>query len=217
MEEWKDGRTGIGRQKKVFMIQGRYPVIRGILRRRGWVEKKIPHLTAAPTIHPPKGFDSFGSGDNDLPEDCDEDDDESQQPDPEDIDDIHDLMSRMVRNEVPYFIWTTRRDMIDCRFLCKEQMINHYARAGSFTTKVGLCLNLRNLPWFDEANADSFFPRCYRLGAEDEKQAFMGRMMPSSPTPAPHSLRLGNHPCLRNSLLCLVIVWVTLTLPDFLP
>ncbi|XP_027719741.1 tubulin monoglycylase TTLL3-like isoform X2 [Vombatus ursinus] len=165
------------KQKKVFMIQGRYPVIRGILRRRGWVEKKIPHLTAAPTIHPPKGFDSFGSGDNDLPEDCDEedeeDDDESQQPDPEDIDDIHDLMSRMVRNEVPYFIWTTRRDMIDCRFLCKEQMINHYARAGSFTTKVGLCLNLRNLPWFDEANADSFFPRCYRLGAEDEKQAFM--------------------------------------------
>ncbi|XP_020836637.1 tubulin monoglycylase TTLL3 isoform X2 [Phascolarctos cinereus] len=164
-------------KKKVFMIQGRYPVIRGILRRRGWVEKKIPRLTAAPTIHPPKGFDSFGSGDNDIPEDCDEedeeDDDESQQPDPDDTDGTHDLMSRMVRNELPYFIWTTRRDVIDCRFLCKEQIINHYARAGSFTTKVGLCLNLRNLPWFDEASADSFFPRCYRLGAEDEKQAFM--------------------------------------------
>ncbi|XP_068940092.1 tubulin monoglycylase TTLL3 [Petaurus breviceps papuanus] len=165
------------KQKKVFMIQGRYPVIRGILRRRGWVEKKIPHLTTAPPIPPPRDFESFGSGDNDIPEDCDEedeeDDDESLLPDPEDIDDTHDLMSRMVRNEVPYFIWTTRRDVIDCRFLCKEQMINHYARAGSFTTKVGLCLNLRNLPWFDEANADSFFPRCYRLGAEDEKQAFM--------------------------------------------
>ncbi|XP_036595137.1 tubulin monoglycylase TTLL3-like [Trichosurus vulpecula] len=165
------------KQKKVFMIQGRYPVIRGILRRRGWVEKKIPHLTTAPTLPPPRDFDSFGSGDNDILEDCDEededDDDESQQPDLEDIDGTHDLMSRMVRNEVPYFIWTTRRDVIDCRFLCKEQMINHYARAGSFTTKVGLCLNLRNLPWFDEANADSFFPRCYRLGAEDERQAFM--------------------------------------------
>ncbi|XP_074140075.1 tubulin monoglycylase TTLL3 isoform X3 [Sminthopsis crassicaudata] len=163
------------KQKKVFMIQGRYPVIRGILRRKGWVEKKIPHVTTPPALPPPKELDSLGSTD-DIPEECDEEeeeDDESQQPDLEDMDGTHDLMSRMVRNEVPYFIWTTRRDVIDCRFLCKEQMINHYARAGSFTTKVGLCLSLRNLPWFDEANADSFFPRCYRLGAEDEKQAFM--------------------------------------------
>ncbi|XP_056660578.1 tubulin monoglycylase TTLL3 isoform X4 [Monodelphis domestica] len=164
-------------KKKVFMIQGRYPVIRGILRRRGWVEKKIPHLTIGPTLPPPRELDNLGSGDHEVPEDCEEededDDDDDQQTDLEDLDGTHDLMSRMVRNEVPYFIWTTRRDVIDCRFLCKEQMINHYARAGSFTTKVGLCLNLRNLPWFDEANADSFFPRCYRLGAEDEKQAFM--------------------------------------------
>lgn len=48
------------------------------------------------------------------------------------------LQSRMVRNETPYLIWTTRRDVLDCRFLSKDQMINHYARAGSFTTKVGV-------------------------------------------------------------------------------
>lgn len=44
--------------------------------------------------------------------------------------------SRLVRNQTPYFIWTNRRDAIDCRFLRKEQVMNHYAKAGSFTTKV---------------------------------------------------------------------------------
>ncbi|XP_068414733.1 tubulin monoglycylase TTLL3 isoform X3 [Eschrichtius robustus] len=171
------------KQKKIFMIQGRYPVIRCLLCRRGWVEKKMVHHLGTTLPPPHKDLNSSVMGDSDTTEDEDEDEDEAFRP-PQlfDFDDLlefddlhgtHALMSRMVRNEIPYFIWTTRRDVLDCRFLSKDQMINHYARAGSFTTKVGLCLNLRNLPWFDEADADSFFPRCYRLGAEDDKKAFI--------------------------------------------
>ncbi|XP_054451821.1 tubulin monoglycylase TTLL3 [Pteronotus mesoamericanus] len=171
------------KEKKIFMIQGRYPVIRCLLRQRGWVEKKM--FRSLDTTQPPpqKDLDSSVLEDNNTTEDEDEDEDEAFQPpqlfdfndalELDDLDGTHALMSRMVRNEIPYFIWTTRRDVLDCRLLSKDQMINHYGRAGSFTTKVGLCLNLRNLPWFDEADADSFFPRCYRLGAEDDKMAFI--------------------------------------------
>ena len=46
------------------------------------------------------------------------------------------LQSRIVRNVNPTFIWVLKRDVIDYRFLSKEQMVNHYCKAGSFTTKV---------------------------------------------------------------------------------
>ncbi|XP_063486444.1 tubulin monoglycylase TTLL3 isoform X14 [Symphalangus syndactylus] len=171
------------KQKKIFTIQGCYPVIRCLLRRRGWVEKKMVHRSGPTLLPPQKDLDSSAMGDSDTTEDEDEDEDEEFQPPQlfdfddllkfDDLDGTHALMSRMVQNETPYFIWTTRRDVLDCRFLSKDQMINHYTRAGSFTTKVGLCLNLRNLPWFDEVDANSFFPRCYRLGAEDDKKAFI--------------------------------------------
>uniref|UniRef100_A0A8D0B2B3 Tubulin tyrosine ligase-like family, member 3 n=1 Tax=Sander lucioperca TaxID=283035 RepID=A0A8D0B2B3_SANLU len=143
--------------RKVFSVQGPYPVIRAALWARGWVERRLSHpVQRAPHCH--------GN---------DEDGDDGDVGKEENLDDMYDLMSRLVRNETTYFHWTTRRDYIDCRFLRNDQMTNHYANSGSFTTKVGLCVNLRNLQWFDTGDPDTFFPRCYRLGAEDEKHAFI--------------------------------------------
>ncbi|KAL6111570.1 ttll3 [Pungitius sinensis] len=152
--------------KKVFSVQGPYPVIRAALRARGWVERRVPH-PAQRASHCHGNKEEDGDDGAAVTERVDEGEKEEK------LDDMYDLMSRLVRNETTYFHWTTRRDYIDFRSLRNEQMTNHYANSGTFTTKVGLCVNLRNLQWFDTADPDTFFPRCYRLGAEDEKQAFI--------------------------------------------
>ncbi|XP_029358893.1 tubulin monoglycylase TTLL3 [Echeneis naucrates] len=157
------------RLRKVFSVQGPYPVIRAALWTRGWVERCLPNpVKRKPHCY---GDEEENCDDGDVSADVTERGVEGKKD--KNRDDMHDLMSRLVRNETPYFYWTTRRDCIDCRSLRNDQMTNHYANAGTFTTKVGLCVNLRNLQWFDTADPDTFFPRCYRLGAVDEKHAFI--------------------------------------------
>lgn len=151
---------------RVFSVHGPYPVIRAALWSRGWVERRLPRPVHKTQVEDDDDGDD-GEASPDAADAADEDEKEEKR------DDMYALMSRMVRNETTYFYWTTRRDSIDCHSLRKDQMINHYANAASFTTKVGLCVNLRNLQWFDSADPDTFFPRCYRLGAEDEKHAFI--------------------------------------------
>ncbi|XP_063204007.1 tubulin monoglycylase TTLL3 isoform X2 [Chroicocephalus ridibundus] len=193
------------KEKKIFMVQGPYPIIRSLLRARGWVEKKSGGAGKAgsrPEWH-------HGSQETQLQEKAGDGDDAEQgeaaldpqlgsaccgaqpsqgtseplhSPSPpeeeeerwdEDPEAIHNLMSRLVRDQVPYFIWTNRCSAVDCWLLQQDQVVNHYARVGAFTTKEGLCQNLRNLPWFDQVDPDTFFPRCYRLRAADERQAFI--------------------------------------------
>ncbi|XP_058529706.1 protein monoglycylase TTLL8 [Ochotona princeps] len=153
------------KEKKIFSIYGHYPVIRAALQRKGWVEKKF-HV-------PPKaspGAEDSGEG---VPDSKCAEVRESQEASLEGADSIHDMMSRLVKNETPYLLWTIKRDVVDCHSLAGDQMLNHFGRTASFTTKIGLCLNMRNLPWYVQANPDSFFPRCYGLCTESEKQEFL--------------------------------------------
>ncbi|KAM3877862.1 tubulin monoglycylase TTLL3 [Diretmus argenteus] len=155
--------------RKVFSVHGRYPVIRAALWARGWVERRLSlPVHRRPHCH---GDEEDDGDDGDVSADVTERVGEGEKE--EDFDDTYDLMSRLVRNETTYFYWTTRRDTIDYRSLRKDQITNHYANAGTFTTKVGLCVNMRNLQWFDTADPDTFFPRCYRLSVVDEKHAFI--------------------------------------------
>ncbi|NXJ87340.1 TTLL3 monoglycylase, partial [Corythaixoides concolor] len=152
-------------EKKIFVVQGPYPIIRSLLRARGWVERKLPSMGregSRPQQH-------NGSQEKQLQEEEEEGWDEGSVPHPG----LLPPQSRLVRDQVPYFIWTSHCAAVDCRLLQHDQVVNHYAQVGAFTTKEGLCLNLRNLPWFHQADPDTFFPRCYRLGDTDERQAFI--------------------------------------------
>uniref|UniRef100_A0A665UW97 Tubulin tyrosine ligase-like family, member 3 n=1 Tax=Echeneis naucrates TaxID=173247 RepID=A0A665UW97_ECHNA len=144
---------------RVFSVRGPYPVVREALRARGWLEQRRHcHKTHAGQLH-----SSCSRATTNNHGDRHNDDSEHD----------NSLTCHMVRNEMVYFYWTNRQDAIDINSLQKTQVTNHFAKAGSFTTKVGLCMNLRNLHWFDSADPDTFFPRCYRLGVQDEKNAFV--------------------------------------------
>ncbi|XP_008567187.1 PREDICTED: protein monoglycylase TTLL8 [Galeopterus variegatus] len=160
------------KEKKIFSICGHYPVIRAALRRKGWVEKKFQ-------LQPKVISDVEDEGEENKCVVVKE----NQEMALEKTDDIHDVMSRLVKNEMPYFLWTIKRDVIDYHSLSGDQMLNHFGKTASFTTKIGLCVNMRSLPWYAQANPDSFFPRCYGLCTESEKLEFLAdfrRTMASS-------------------------------------
>ncbi len=83
------------------------------------------------------------------------------------------ILSRCVRNYPANLIWTVRSITIDYNMLHKDTYLNHFNKNGAFTTKIGLCQNLKNLAWYNPQTADEFFPRCFKLGHEDDRLAFI--------------------------------------------
>ena len=62
---------------------------------------------------------------------------------------------------------------IDYYNLKEEQMVNHFSNSGCFTTKIGLCRNIRNLIWFHNIDVDAFYPRCYDLSESSDFDDFV--------------------------------------------
>jgi hypothetical protein len=154
------------KSKKVFVVRGPYKAIRRGMRHRGWVEKDyskgIVNENAGQTS--PEGEGSFDNS-GDYPNESSEEDFSDE--------DEYCLLSRAVRNSIPYFIWTVKREQDLYTCLRKDQFANHIKGSGAFTTKVGLCTNLQEALWLGDVDSRTFFPRCYRLSCDLDKECFI--------------------------------------------
>jgi tubulin monoglycylase TTLL3/8 len=71
------------------------------------------------------------------------------------------------------FKWTLKSKDIDHNAINDNQLVNHFNKATSITTKVGLCNNLKNLIWYNNIDIDTFFPGCFDLAVSEEFDDFI--------------------------------------------
>lgn len=69
--------------------------------------------------------------------------------------------------------WSIKNSELDHMALWPGQIVNHFDAAACLTTKMGLCMRVRQLAWFEPADHRRFYPRCYALHDRDDKPAFL--------------------------------------------
>ncbi|XP_076228210.1 tubulin glycylase 3A [Nomia melanderi] len=141
-----------------FMIYGRARVVRECMLKRGWCEKFFRKNSTAEHYTVNSSPVVLLAGIGDL---------KDQQSERQ-------LISRMLSNHTVDFLWNTGSDWPGWPSQDnKATIFNRYCRAG-FTSKVGLCSNVRQMHWYYEAGvANTLFPRCYNLCQGDQMHAFI--------------------------------------------
>jgi len=69
--------------------------------------------------------------------------------------------------------WTIKSKEKDIQHLEDYQIVNHFEKNSSITTKAGLCKNLKNLVWSSNVDIDEIYPRCYDLSEEKDYGDFL--------------------------------------------
>ena len=72
-----------------------------------------------------------------------------------------------------HFKFTLRSKDIDYSMLNDNQIVNHFGRATTITTKSGLCKSIKNSIWACNEDPDQYFPKCFESFEEEEYNAFV--------------------------------------------
>ncbi|XP_064553935.1 tubulin glycylase 3A [Drosophila montana] len=165
MNELRRKAQEAAKQNKIFTIRGCFNSVRNALLARGWVEKLDMHRKVVPlgqmtyedlTQRLPKR--KAGETRRQYVLKCE-----------------RNIMSRFLEHMPVDFLWTNRKEKCDYIDQAKNpgMTINKFHRA-PFTSKEGLCSQLRDFHWFfEEGMAEMYFPRCYNVWSPEELGEFV--------------------------------------------
>lgn len=69
--------------------------------------------------------------------------------------------------------YSLRSKDIDYGSLAESQVVNHFGKANSLTTKAGICRTLKNSVWACDEDEDTYFPKCFETHDKEEYDSFL--------------------------------------------